>query len=100
MSSGSKRRNGSTGITTRITVKVKPRASAEMIEGWVDEILVVRLTSPPVDGAANSALVKLISRKLRIAKGSIRIVSGEKSRKKVLEIEGMDLSELMAGLSP
>ena len=100
MSSVHKNQKRTANNTNRITVKVKPRASAEMIEGWVDEVLVVRLTSPPVDGAANSALVKLISRKLRIAKGSIRIVSGEKSRKKVLEIEGMDLNELMAGLSP
>jgi len=65
----------------------------------MDEVLVVRLTSPPVEGAANSALVKLISKKLGIAKGRIRIVSGEKSRKKILEVEGMNLNDLLDGLS-
>ena len=98
MSPGNKGRNGAAGNTARITVKVKPRASAQAIEGWLDEILVIRLTSPPVDGAANNALLKLISKKLGIAKTRIRIVSGEKSRKKVLEIEGLNSKEIMKGL--
>jgi len=98
MSPGNKGRNGAAGNPARITVKVKPRASAQAIEGWIDEILVVRLTSPPVDGAANNALLKLISKKLGIAKTRIRIVSGEKSRKKVLEIEGLNSKEIMKGL--
>lgn len=98
MSSGNKRSNRSDRGRARITVKVKPRASSDSIEGWMDEVLVVRLTSPPVDGAANAALVKLISKKLGIARGRVTIVSGEKSRKKVLEIEGMGPDELMRGL--
>jgi uncharacterized protein (TIGR00251 family) len=99
MSSGNKDRYGTAEKKTRLTVKVKPRASAQAIEGWIDEILVVRLTSPPVDGAANNALLKLISKKLGIAKTRIRIVSGEKSRKKVLEIEGLNSKEIMKDLS-
>ncbi len=85
---------------TRITVKVKPRSSTQAVEGWVDEILVVRLTTPPVDGAANKSLLKMISKKLGIARNRVRIVSGEKSRNKVLEIEGLDSEEIRRGLSP
>ena len=86
--------------STRITVKVKPRSSVEIIEGWQDDVLVVRLTAPPVEGAANSALVKLIARKLGIAKSRVTIVTGESSRRKVLEIEDLGLDAVMGGLEP
>ena len=80
--------------STRISVKVKPRASRDLVEGWKEDALVVRLTSPPVDGAANSSLIKLLAKKTGIAKSLIRIVSGEKGRLKVLEFDGIDLEDL------
>jgi uncharacterized protein (TIGR00251 family) len=80
--------------STRISVKVKPRASRNKVEGWEGDALVVRLTSPPVDGAANSSLIKLLSKKTGVARGLIRIVSGEKGRLKVLEFDGIDLEGL------
>jgi uncharacterized protein YggU (UPF0235/DUF167 family) len=55
---------------------------------------VVRLTSPPVDGAANNSLIKLLAKKTGIARSLIRIVSGEKGRLKVLEFDGIDLEDL------
>ena len=79
---------------TRISVKVKPRASREMVEGWKEGVLVVRLTSPPVEGAANSSLIKLMAKMTGIARNRIRIVSGEKGRLKVLEFDGIDPEDL------
>jgi uncharacterized protein (TIGR00251 family) len=64
------------------------------VEGWQNDVLVVRLTSPPVDGAANSSLIKLLSKKTGVARSRIRIVSGEKGRSKVLEFEGIDHADL------
>ena len=81
-------------ISARISVKVKPRASREIVEGWKEDVLVVRLTSPPVDGAANNSLIKLLAKKTGVARSRIRIVSGEKGRSKVLEFEGIDLKDL------
>ncbi|NOY87072.1 MAG: YggU family protein [Deltaproteobacteria bacterium] len=78
----------------RIHVRVKPRSSREAIEGWEDGVLVVRLTSPPVEGAANTALVKLVSKTLKIARSRIRIVSGEKSRNKVLDVSGLAMDDI------
>ena len=78
----------------RIDVLVKPRASKDSIEGWKGETLVIRLGAPPVEGAANKALVKLLAGKTRVAKGKVRIVSGEKSRMKVVEIEGLSPEEV------
>lgn len=79
---------------SRINVKVKPRASRDAVEGFSGEVLVVRLTSPPVDGAANSSLIKLLSKRSGVARSRIRIVSGDKGRLKVLQFEGIDLEEL------
>ena len=78
----------------RIRIKVKPRASRDLVEGWKDDALVVRLTSPPVDGAANNSLLKLLAKKTGIARSRIRIISGEKGRSKVLEFEGVELQDL------
>jgi uncharacterized protein (TIGR00251 family) len=80
--------------SARISVKVKPRASRNKVEGWEEDALVVRLTSPPVDGAANNSLIKLLAKKTGIARSLIRIVSGEKGRLKVLEFDGIDLEDL------
>ena len=83
----------------RISVKVKPRASRDVVEGWQESTLVVRLTSPPVEGAANNSLIRLLAKRAGIARSRIRIVSGEKGRIKVLEFEGMEPAELKERLS-
>jgi uncharacterized protein (TIGR00251 family) len=84
--------------SARISVKVKPRASRDAVEGWKEGALVVRLTSPPVDGAANSALIKLLANKTGLAKGCISIVSGDKGRSKVLKFEGINIKDLQERL--
>ena len=82
----------------RITVKVKPRASREQLEGWKEGALVARLTSPPVEGAANESLVRLLSKKTGVPRSRIRIVQGERSRSKVLQFDGISLDELRGRL--
>jgi uncharacterized protein (TIGR00251 family) len=81
-------------VAARIDVHVKPGASRDCVEGWRQGALVVRLSAPPVEGAANKALVKLLSGKAGVAKGKIQIVSGEKGRAKVLLFEGITIEEL------
>lgn len=75
---------------TRITVRLTPRASREEVVGFRDEVLVVRVSAPPVEGAANEALVRLLAKRLRVAKGAVRITTGDTSRTKVVEIDGLD----------
>jgi uncharacterized protein (TIGR00251 family) len=76
------------GIT--IEVKVAPRSSRAEIQEVRGNELRVKLTSPPVGGAANKQLVALLSKELGIAKSSIKIMKGETSRNKVIKIEGID----------
>ncbi len=79
---------------TRIKIQVKPRASKNSLEGWKEDVLIVRLTAPPVDGAANSALIKLLAKKAGVVRSRVRIVSGERGRSKLVEFEGVTLDEL------
>ena len=72
----------------RLAVRVLPRSSRNSIE-WEQETLKVRLTAPPVDGAANEALIALLAERLGLPKRSISIVSGATSRQKIVEIVGM-----------
>jgi hypothetical protein len=90
------------GDVVRFDVRVQPRASRSEIAGEYGEALKVRLAAPPVDGAANDALVDLLAKELRVPKRDIRIVSGSSSRNKTIEISGSDISavdRLVAGAS-
>lgn len=77
----------------RLAVKVKPRSSPQGVMGVHDDQLVVRITAPAVDGKANSALVAFFAKLLGIKKTKVLLVSGEKSRTKVLELSGISLDE-------
>ena len=72
-----------------------PRASRSEITGFADDVLKVRLASPPVDGAANAELVKLLAKALGLAKRQIEIVSGSASRNKIVQIAGISPDELV-----
>lgn len=67
-----------------LTVFVQPRSSKNMIAGLHHHALKIRLTSPPVDGAANKMCIQYLAKCLRVPKSSIEIVSGHKSRTKRL----------------
>jgi uncharacterized protein (TIGR00251 family) len=79
-----------------IGVYVQPRASKTELAGLHDGLLRIRLAAPPVDGAANAALVVFIADKLGIAKSRVRIVSGLTGRRKVVRIDGVT-AEAVAG---
>lgn len=77
----------------RISVRVIPRSSKNEI-AWEGDALKVRLTAPPVDGAANEALLKLLAERLNLPKSALHIVHGATGRQKVLQIEGLTTEEL------
>jgi uncharacterized protein (TIGR00251 family) len=76
----------STRDGVELTVRVIPRASHTEISGERDGALVVRVAAPPVEGAANEALVAFFSKALRVPRGAIRILSGERGRNKRIAI--------------
>lgn len=66
------------------TVTVQPRASQNAVVGRHGDTLKIKLTAPPVDGAANKACVAFLAKKLGVAKSRLEIVSGNASRTKHL----------------
>ena len=75
----------------RIQVRVIPRASRSGVDGIRDDAVLVRLNAPPVEGAANAALVDVLSDLLDLPKRAIAIVSGDRSRSKIVRVTGIDL---------
>lgn len=86
-------------MTVRLAVRLTPRGGRDAVEGWArDEkghpCLKARVAAPPVEGAANAALEKMIAKALKVSRGSVRIVSGDQSRLKILEIDGIEQAEV------
>jgi len=80
-------------------VRVAPRASRNRVIGIQDGALKVALTAPPVDGAANEALRKLLAKALGVAKSEVEILRGDRSRIKLLRVQGVRASDVRFGES-
>jgi uncharacterized protein (TIGR00251 family) len=74
-----------------IEVKVEPRSSRNEIIGAGDKIIRIKLTAPPVGGAANALLIKLLAEKFGIRKRDVVIMKGESSRHKLIKLRGVNL---------
>jgi len=75
-------------------VRVVPRASRSEIVGEHDGALRVRIAAPPVDGAANEELVRLLSRALGLSRSAIEISAGHSSKLKTVKVAGGSASQL------
>jgi uncharacterized protein (TIGR00251 family) len=68
---------------------VQPRASSTELAGTYGDALKIRLAAPPVDGAANEALVLFLAKLFGVARHDVRILVGENARSKLVEIRGV-----------
>jgi uncharacterized protein YggU (UPF0235/DUF167 family) len=75
-----------------------PRAPHDRIDGVRDGRLVLRLTAPPVEGAANAAAVQVVAKALGVPRSAVRLVSGQTARNKVLEVGGLRAADVRARL--
>ena len=78
------------GASLTLRVRVQPRASKDALGGEREGALVVRLTAPPVEGAANEALARFLGKTLGVAPSAVRVVSGASGRNKVVSVAGLD----------
>ncbi|HEX5217246.1 MAG TPA: DUF167 domain-containing protein [Vicinamibacterales bacterium] len=78
----------------RVEVRVVPRSPRTAIDGVRDGRVVVRVNAPPVDGAANDAVIAALAEALGVPKRDIRIATGVTSRNKSLEIAGLSREEI------
>ena len=81
---------------TIVAIKVVTRASKNELVGFaVDGLLRVRVTAPPVEGAANKAVIKLLAEALDVAKSKIEIVAGQTSTEKRVRISGLTPAQVL-----
>ena len=88
-----------TGRGVRIDLRVMPRASKNAIEGVRAGRLVVRVTAPPVDSAANDAVIAVLARALDVPRGQVALVAGLGARNKTAAIDGLDAAAVRQRLS-
>jgi len=82
-----------------LSVKVQPRASRNEISAPLGDELKIKVTAPPVDAAANKALLELLAEKLDCARNRIELVRGHKSRHKILKLHGFKAEEVLGKIS-
>lgn len=80
-----------------ITVKVSPRAKKTEVAGVMDDgTIKIRLAAPPVDGAANDALIEFLSKVLKVPPRHIDIIAGATSERKLISLVGISPAEVDA----
>jgi uncharacterized protein len=87
-----------TAAGLEVRLHVQPRSKRYEISGIHNGALKLKVTAPPVDDAANRAIIEFFSTQLGISKSSLQIVSGLKSRDKTLQIRGLSLATFLSHL--
>jgi uncharacterized protein len=82
------------GVT--FSVHVQPRASRNELCGLHGEELKIRLTSPPVEDAANKLCIEFLARQLGVAKSNVTIIAGTRSRHKTIRVTGITREEVLS----
>ena len=81
-----------------LSVKLQPRASKNEIGEPLGDELKIKVTAPPVDAAANQALIELLAEKLDCPRGRVELVRGQTSRHKTVKLHGFTPEEVMKNL--
>ncbi|MFN8652468.1 MAG: DUF167 domain-containing protein [Gemmatimonadales bacterium] len=82
----------------RLTLHIQPRGSKNAVEGVHGDALKVRLTAPPVEGAANEALIRFLAGELGVSRSALTLVSGATSRRKTVAVTGLGPDQVRARL--
>lgn len=80
-------------------IQVTPNASRAQITGEQDGAFKLKVTAPPVEGAANEACIKLLAGELKLKKSQMKIFSGSKSRRKTVMVKSLSRVELEKKIS-
>lgn len=80
----------------RFAVRLTPRGASDRVEGVMDGVLRAHVSAPPVEGAANAALLRLIARELDVPRRDVRLVAGAAGRTKLVAVDGIASSLVLA----
>jgi hypothetical protein len=81
-------------MLTTLRVHLTPRSARDEVLGLEGDILRARVSASPVQGRANEALLRLLAEALGVTRASLRIMRGQRSREKVVAVEGLDAAEV------
>ena len=85
---------------TLLSVKLQPRASKNEIGALLGDELKIKVTAPPVDAAANQALIELLAEKIGCSRGKVELIRGHTSRHKTVMLHGFkpeDIRQILSG---
>jgi uncharacterized protein len=77
-------------VEALLTIRLTPRAARERLVAGADGAFAAHVTAPPVEGAANAALCRLVAKAAGVPPSRVSVVRGARSRQKVVRIEGLD----------
>jgi uncharacterized protein (TIGR00251 family) len=83
----------------RLTVRVRPNARQNRIQGFKEGVLYIRIASPPIEGKANRELADYLGEILGIAKSRISVIKGANSKLKLVHIDGLSLEQVTGVIS-
>ena len=81
-----------------LNVRVIPRARKTECAGFRDDVFVIRVAAPPVEGAANDALIEYVASALHVPRRAVHIIGGDRGRRKRMAIDGVTQEQLRARL--
>lgn len=87
------------GRTCTLELKVIPNAPRDELAGWLGDALKVKVHAPALDGRANDALLEFLAGRLGLPRRAVTLLRGEKSRQKVVRLDGLDATALRARLA-
>jgi len=91
-------RTKSADVGAILVVRVQPRSNENALAGWSGDTVKVRVTAPPVEGAANTACLFVLSKLLDVPFTHVSFVKGEHSRNKVVRILGLTQDQVQGRL--
>lgn len=83
----------------KLLIKVVPASSRDCVAGWLGDALKIRVRAPAERGKANAAVEEIVAKTLGLPKESARIVRGQTSTRKVVEVSGLSESEILHRLA-
>ena len=85
--------NGNSSVTA-LALWIQPRASSDAVVGEREGMVAIRLQAPPVEGAANAALIRFLAHRLGCPAAAVRLLRGERGRRKWVAVEGLTATQL------
>lgn len=87
------------GASCKLAIKAIPNAPRNAVAGWLGDALKVKVHAPALEGRANEELCEFIADTLGLPKRAVTVALGDKSRQKLLAIDGLTLDEVRARLA-